>query len=44
MDVAIKNRLAGDLTDIDADVEPHDRRVARQDIEPALYQQLVNIR
>jgi hypothetical protein len=39
MDVAMKYRLAGDLTDICADVEPLDLRLARQDVEPALFQQ-----
>jgi len=42
VDVAMKDRLPGDLADIDADIEPGDGHVPHKDGAPRLVDQLVN--
>ena len=42
VDVAMKDRLPGDLADIDADIEARDGHVLQKDSPPRLVDQLVN--
>jgi len=42
MDVAMEDRLAGDLADINADIEPLDARIERQNAAAAVFQESVD--
>jgi hypothetical protein len=44
MHVAVKDRLTGGRADVDADVEPGNRRVTRTDATPRFPEQIVNRR
>jgi hypothetical protein len=42
MHVAVKDRLAGNRADIDADIEPGDGEVAGEDVLPDRFEQIVD--
>jgi hypothetical protein len=42
MHVAVKDRLAGNRADIDANIEPGDGRIAGEDVLPDRFEQIVD--